>query len=116
MPDHERPAVPLLTITREDAAGNPAAGLAFSIAPLIGDVDGNLTASGFAFTDDAIIGGDPVEGVLDGNGEAVVNLVASADTNDSTSGHMRYRLSFAPGKFVEFSMPDADVRLEDIDL
>ena len=116
MPDHERPAVPLLTITREDAAGHPAVGLAYTISPLIGDVAGNLTASGFAFTDDAIIGGDLIEGVLDANGEAVVNLVASDDTNLSDAGHMRYRLSFAPDKFVEFSMPDADVRLEDIDL
>lgn len=111
--------MPLLTITREDAAGNPAVGLAFTIVPLIGDVTGATTAattaSGLAFTADSVIGGDPIEGVLDANGEAVVNLTATDDTNDTATGRMRYRIEFATGGLVTFTMPEVDVRLEDTD-
>ena len=74
-----------------------------------------MVAEGYAFTADSIIGGDLIEGVLDASGEAVVFLTATAATNDTATGRMRYRLTFATGGSVTFSMPEADVRLEDTD-
>lgn len=98
-----RPAVPRLDVKLEDATGNPAAGEVVTVTPLLDDINGaNLTASGYAFVGDAIVGEEPVTVVLGVHGEGSLELAA-----------LRYRIDRAGGGFIVGTL-SADTRAEDL--
>ena len=113
-----------LTIHLEDAAGVPAAGERYVLAPLAPMIDRNgVQVVGFAMapTLDLAVGPEPVVGTLDANGEATVLLVPEDLTVKDVDGvGLRWRLTFGANAettttpHVTFGMPTAALRLDDV--